>query len=74
MDVLASLDLPAWAVLLGVLDECPVFHPLLAVAPGTKVHSVSPTAFEFISENSQLQAIDAFLASLPASIRESAGS
>ena len=69
LDVLASLDLPAWAALLGLLDECPVFHPILGMSPGTKVHSVSPTAFEFISESAQLAAIGAFLASLPGVLR-----
>ena len=69
LDVLASLDLPAWAALRGLLDECPVFHPVLAITPGTTVHSVSPTAFEFISENAQLAAIDAFLKSLPAALQ-----
>ena len=69
LDVLSSLDLPAWAALVGLLDECPVFHPILGISPGTKVHSVSPTAFEFISENTQLAAIDAFLASLPAALQ-----
>jgi hypothetical protein len=30
MDVLAILDMPAWAALLGLIDECPVLHAALA--------------------------------------------
>jgi hypothetical protein len=64
LDVLTSLDLPVWAALHGLLDECPVFPAALAVSSGAGVHSVSATAFEFFSENAQIDAVDAFLASL----------
>ncbi len=52
MDVLASLDLPSWAALLGLIAECPVL-----VTEGA-------TAFEFISEKSQIQSVQAFVQSL----------
>jgi len=52
MDVLATLDLPSWAALLGLIAECPV----LVTEGGT--------AFEFISERSQIQSIQAFVQSL----------
>jgi hypothetical protein len=61
LEVLTTLDLPAWAALVGLLDECPVFPAALAA----RAHSVSATAFEFISENAQIDAVDAFLSSLP---------
>jgi hypothetical protein len=61
LDVIATLDLPAWAALLGLLDECPVMHAVIAES---KPLSVSPTAFDFIAQTSQLDAIDRFLATL----------
>jgi hypothetical protein len=61
LDVIAILDLPAWAALLGLLDECPLMHAVITVA---KPLSVSPTAFDFISEASQLDAIAEFLSKL----------
>ncbi|HEV8394052.1 MAG TPA: DUF6178 family protein [Vicinamibacterales bacterium] len=65
LEVIADLDLVAHAGLVGLLDECPVLHAAVRAASGPKPLSVSATAFEFVSENSQILAVDAFLASLP---------
>jgi hypothetical protein len=65
LEVLTTLDLPAWAALVGLLDECPVFPAALTAG----AHSVSATAFEFISENAQIDAVDAFLSSLPEALQ-----
>jgi hypothetical protein len=65
LEVLTTLDLPAWAALVGLLDECPVFPAALA----TNVQSVSATAFEFISENAQIDTVDVFLSSLPEALQ-----
>ena len=65
LDVMAILDMPAWAALLGLIDECPVMHAGIGASPGSRVASVSATAFEFISENSQIASIRAFMRSLP---------
>jgi len=59
--------LPAWAVLLGLIDECPVFHAVLRSAHGSR--SVSASAFEFISENSQIASIHQYLESLSETLR-----
>jgi hypothetical protein len=61
MDVIAILDTPAWAALLGLIDQCPVLHGVIAAAgrPGTR--SISMSAFEFIAGNDQVAAIHAFL-------------
>ncbi len=66
MDVLASLDGPAWAALLGLIDECPVRHAALSAARDPGVHAVSASAFEFISQVSTVREIRSFLESLPA--------
>jgi hypothetical protein len=63
LDVIAILDMPAWAVLLALIDECPVLHAVLGAPRNTR--TVSPSAFEFISENSQIASIREFVHSLP---------
>jgi hypothetical protein len=65
MDVIAILDTPAWAALLGLIDECPVLHAALNASRNPKARSISASAFEFISENSQIAFIRAFVQSLP---------
>jgi hypothetical protein len=69
LEVIASLDLLAWTGLLGLIDECPVLHAAVRAASGPKPLSVSPTAFEFISENADVARVDAFLESLPETFR-----
>src|SRR5258708_16147706 len=63
LDVLAILDLPAWAAMLGLIDELPVLHAAIN-ASGSGVRSVSATAFTFISDSSQIASIRDFLRSL----------
>ena len=58
MDVLASLDQLSWATLQGLIDECPVL-----VTHGA-------TAFEFVSEKSQVHTIQAFVQSLAEKLAE----
>lgn len=65
LDVLAILDTPAWAALLGLIDEFPVLHAALTAAQNPKARSVGVSAFEFISENSQIDSIREFMQSLP---------
>ncbi len=68
-DVMAILDMTAWAALLGLIDECPTIHAGLAASGASRVRSVSSTAFEFVSENSQIVSVRAFMASLPERLR-----
>jgi len=65
MDVIAILDTPAWAALLGLINECPVLHAALRASRNPGTRSVSASAFEFISENSQITSIREFIQSLP---------
>jgi hypothetical protein len=64
MDVIEVLDLPAWAALLALIDECPVLHGGIT-ARDSRALAVSATAFEFISENSQIGAVRRYMQSLP---------
>jgi hypothetical protein len=69
LDVIAILDIPAWAALLGLIDEFPVLHAALSVSRNSKARSVSASAFEFISANSQITCVREFMQSLPETLR-----
>jgi len=64
LDVIAILDMPAWATLLGLIDECPVLHAAIA-ARNSGTRAVSSTEFQFISENSQIATVHEFIETLP---------
>ena len=36
LDVIAILDMPAWAALLGLIDECPVIHAGIGASQGSR--------------------------------------
>ena len=55
LDVIAILDTPAWAALLGLDRRMPGrARGPWRVAGIPKLRSIGPSAFEFISENSQI--------------------
>ncbi len=69
LDVLATLDLPAWTTLLGLIAECPVVRPTIdAGRPGGPLR-IDPSAFAFIATRAQIDAVEAFLDLLPALLR-----
>jgi hypothetical protein len=63
LEVLAILDPPSWAMLVNLLDECPVV-PKNACTPSEKPPLRVPTDFEFISENRQITWAQDFAKSL----------
>ena len=69
LDAIAILDMPAWAALLGLMDECPVMHAGVGASRNSRTHAVSASAFEFISENRQIASIREFMQSLPETLR-----
>jgi hypothetical protein len=69
LEVIAILDMPAWAALLGLIDECPVMHAVIGASRDSRTRAVSASAFEFISENSQIAAIREFTQALPEMLR-----
>jgi hypothetical protein len=71
LDVIMILDMPAWATLLGLIDECPVIHAGIGASRGSPTRAVSASAFEFISENSQIGSVREFMQSLPETLRPS---
>jgi hypothetical protein len=64
LDVVTMLDMPTWAALLGLTGECPVIHAGLKASRQRGTRAVSASAFEFISENSQIASIHEYLRSL----------
>jgi len=68
-DVIAILDMPVWAALRGLIDQCPVLHEAIRASRNPRTHSVSASRFEFISENSQIAAIHQFVHTLPEMLR-----
>ena len=65
IDALASLDLPAWAAVLGLVAECPVLLQNVTAAGGPAPRTVDPLVFAFVSERSQIAQVAAFLRGLP---------
>jgi hypothetical protein len=65
LDVIAMLDVPAWASVSGLLDECPVIPAVLTATLEGWTGAISPTAFEFISTRGQLGTIREFMARFP---------
>ena len=65
VDVLATLDAPAWIAVLGLLDECPIVPAALTAIVERHTTPVSSTAFEFVSTASQITAIRRFMSLLP---------
>jgi hypothetical protein len=65
LDAIVILDQPAWATLVGLTDQCPVIHAGIGASRGSRTRAVSASAFEFISENSQIASVREFFRSLP---------
>ena len=65
LDVLAMLDMPAWAALLGLIGELPVLLGNVVGAGCSRPRAVNPSAFEFIADNGQIGRVREFMRSLP---------
>jgi Family of unknown function (DUF6178) len=65
LDVLAVLDPPSWAAVLGFVDECPVVSKVPDAAKRRAALRVT-TEFEFISESGQIARARDVVESLPA--------
>jgi hypothetical protein len=61
LDPIGMLDMPAWAALSGLLDECPVIHAALTATLEARTGAISPTDFTFISTTSQLGTVRDFM-------------
>ena len=64
LDVLATLDLPAWAALQALFDECPVMLANVSASHDRRPHTVNPSEFQFIADARHITAVHEFLLSL----------
>ena len=69
LDVIAILDMPAWAALLALTDEFPVLHAAVEASLTGSIRGVGAAAFEFFSENHQIAMVHDFMQSLPQRLR-----
>jgi hypothetical protein len=69
LDVIMTLDTPAWAALSALIDECPVLHACFGASGDSRPRSAGASDFEFISENGQVAAVREFMRSLPEALR-----
>jgi hypothetical protein len=65
LEVLTLLDIPAWAAVAGVLDECPVLPAALGAILGGGTTTISATEFAFFSTVDQIRQVRAFMDRLP---------
>ena len=63
-DIIASLDVPSWAALGGLIDELPVLPAVVRACLDASPRPVSASAFEFIVDDAQIDLIHAFADSL----------
>jgi hypothetical protein len=65
LDVLTALDMPAWAALLSLIDQLPTMHAAVIATVTGATRPIEASAFEFISENAQIQQVRDFMRLLP---------
>jgi hypothetical protein len=65
LEVMATLDVPAWVSVLGLLDECPVMPAALTATLEGRTGAISATEFEFISTRGHLGKVREFMARFP---------
>lgn len=65
LDILSTLDTPAWHGLLGLFSECPVVPAVVTAIVERTTGRIDPKAFAFISTQAQVDTIRRFMARLP---------
>jgi hypothetical protein len=65
LDVLATLDTPAWHGLLGLLSECPVIPAVVTAIVERSTGRIDPKAFAFIATAADIDTVHAFMERLP---------
>jgi hypothetical protein len=70
LDVIAILDQPAWAALLGLIDPFPTLHTAIDASLAGTTCQIDASAFELISENAQIERVRDFMEVLPRRLRD----
>ena len=66
LDVIAILDQPAWAALIGLIAEYPVIHGALTASLGRGTLAIDAHAFAFIASSADVAMVRDFMSALPA--------
>lgn len=69
LDVIAMIDMPAWAALLGLIDQLPTLHAAVDALVTGSTRQIDPSGFAFISENTHIRQVRDFMQLLPALLR-----
>jgi hypothetical protein len=69
LEVIAILDAPTWAALLSLIDQLPTTHAALGAVVTGATRRIEASAFEFISDNAQIDAVREFMQLLPGLLR-----
>ena len=64
LEALSPFDLPTWAALTSLFDECPVMLANVSATRDRPALRVDPSKFQFVSERRHVAAIRDFLGSL----------
>ena len=65
LDVIASLDQPAWAALVALIAECPVIHGALTASLERRTRTIDAQAFAFITGDADIALVRDFMRALP---------
>jgi hypothetical protein len=65
LDVIATLDTPAWHGLLALLGECPVIPAVVTAIVERHTGRIDPRAFAFVATAADVDVVHAFTARLP---------
>jgi hypothetical protein len=69
LEVIAVLDMPSWTALLALIDQLPTLHAAVDASLTQSTRRIDVSAFEFISENTQIQHVHEFMRVLPGLLR-----
>ena len=69
LEVIAMLDTPSWAALLGLIGELPILHAAVGALLARTASHVDPCAFEFISESRHIRQVHEFMDRLSGILR-----
>jgi hypothetical protein len=64
LDALATFDLPAWAAMTALFDQCPVMLANVYASGDRRLHTVNPSEWRFIANARDIDAVRSFLGSL----------
>jgi Family of unknown function (DUF6178) len=65
LDVIATLDQPAWAALVALIAECPAIHGALTASLERRTRTIDARAFAFVAGDAEIALVRDFMRALP---------